>query len=122
MGPKSGHNIRHRGIIRAAQSRRWINAISALILAGTMTAPAYAGDILRGGATRANDAVRAQALANTGQAQALKLRANAQDRLARTTQTLQSMQAAQAAARSAAATVNDVGNGLYHAILTFISI
>jgi filamentous hemagglutinin len=112
MGPKSGHIIRHRGIIRAAQSRRWINAISALILAGTMTAPAYAGDILRGGATRANDAVRAQALANTGQAQALKLRANAQDRLARTTQTLQSMQAAQAAARSAAAAVNNVANGL----------
>ena len=52
MGPKSGHIIRHRGIIRAAQSRRWINAISALILAGTMTAPAYAGDILRGGASR----------------------------------------------------------------------
>ena len=112
MGPKSGHIIRHRGIIRATQSRRWINVLSVLILAGTMTAPAYAGDILRGGATRANDAVRAQALANTGQAQALKLRANAQDRLARTTQTLQSMQAAQAAARSAAAAVNDVGNGL----------
>jgi filamentous hemagglutinin family protein len=112
MGPKSGHNIRHRGIIRATQSCRWTSAISALILAGTMTAPAYAGDILRGGATRANDAVRAQALANTGQAQALKLRANAQDRLARTTQTLQSMQAAQATARSAAAAVNDVANGL----------
>jgi filamentous hemagglutinin family protein len=116
MGTKSGHNIRHRGIIRATQSCRWTSAVSALILAGTMTAPAYAGDILRGGATRANDAVRAQALANTGQAQALQLRANAQDRLARTTQTLQSMQAAQAAARSAAAAVNDVGDGLYHEV------
>jgi filamentous hemagglutinin len=112
MGPKAGHISRHRGIIRATQARRWINAIFALILAGTMAAPAYAGDILRGGATRASDAARAQALANTGQAQALKLRANAQDRLARTTQALQGMQAAQAAARSAAAAVNDVANGL----------
>lgn len=83
-----------------------------VLLLIALPGPAYAGDILRGGATRANDAVRAQALANTGQAQALKLRANAQDRLARTTQALQNMQGAQAAARAAAASVNNVANGM----------
>lgn len=83
-----------------------------VLLLIALPGPAYAGDILRGGATRANDAARAQALANTGQAQALKLRANAQDRLARTTQALQGLQAAQAAARSAAASVNNVANGM----------
>ena len=103
---------RHRGLIRAAQKRNSLNAFLAIGLVFALTSPTYAGDILRGGVTRANDAARAQALANTGQAQALKLRANAQDRLARTTQALQSMQAAQAAARSAAASVNNVANGM----------
>ncbi len=70
---------------------------------------APAGDILRGGATRASDASRIRNLSTVGQAQALKLRANAQDRLARTTQSLQQMQAAQAAARGAAATANHLG-------------
>lgn len=102
----------HRGLIRAAQKRSSLNAFLAIGLVYALTSPTYAGDILRGGVTRANDAARAQALANTGQAQALKLRANAQDRLARTTQALQSMQAAQAAARSAAASVNNVANGM----------
>ena len=113
MGPKSGHNIRHLGIIRAAQSRRWINAISALILAGTMTAPAYAGrNVFGASAPSGNrDAVRAQAFADS-QAQAMRVQAAARERLARSFQGLQSMQAAQAAARASAAALNDVANGL----------
>ncbi len=70
---------------------------------------APAGDILRGGATRANDAARIRNLSNVGQAQALKMRANAQDRLARTTRSLQQLQAAQAAARQSAAAANHAG-------------
>jgi len=116
MGLQSNCYQRHRGLIRAAQKRSSLNGLLTIGLVFALTSPTYAGDILRGGVTRANDAARAQALANTGQAQALKLRANAQDRLARTTQALQTMQAAQAAARSAAASVNDLGNGLHHEI------
>jgi filamentous hemagglutinin family protein len=86
-------------------SRPLLLAVTVLLCADA----ARAGDILRGGANRANDAARIRNLSNVGQAQALKLRANAQDRLARTTQALQQMQAAQAAARSAAATANHLG-------------
>jgi filamentous hemagglutinin len=82
-----------------------------LLAAAVLLVPEFAraGDILRGGATRAGDAARVRNLSTVGQAQALKLRANAQDRLARTTQSLQQMQAAQAAARGAAATANHLG-------------
>ena len=113
MGPKSGHIIRHRGIIRAAQSRRWINAISALILAGTMTAPAYAGrNVFGASAPSGNrDAVRAQAFADN-QAQAMRIQAAARERLARSAEAFQGMQAAQAAARASAAALNNVANGL----------
>lgn len=113
MGPKSGHFLRHRGIIRATQSCRWINAISALFLAGTLTAPAYAGRNVFGvSAPSGNrDAVRAQAFAES-QAQAMRIQAAARERLARSSQGLQSMQAAQAAARASAAALNDVANGL----------
>lgn len=84
-------------------------AMRALLVLLLLSDSSLCGDILRGGATRANDAARAQALTTAGQAQALKLRANAQDRLARTTQALQQLQAAQVAARSAAASLNHVG-------------
>jgi len=87
----------------------------AVILCWTVSAFAgsvgsiMAGDILRGGAIRASDAARVRNLSTIGQAKALKLRANTQDRLARTTRALQQMQAAQGAARSAATTANHLG-------------
>lgn len=113
MGPKSGHISRHRGIIRAAQARRSINAVLSLVLAGTLTAPAFAGRNVFGvGAPSGNrDAIRAQAFADS-QAQALRIQAAARERLARSTQALQGMQAAQAAARASAAALNNVANGL----------
>ncbi|MFZ4484059.1 MAG: filamentous hemagglutinin N-terminal domain-containing protein, partial [Chthoniobacterales bacterium] len=77
----------------------------------TLCRPASAGDILRGGATRGADSARAASMATSSQAQALKLRAVAQERLNRTTDSLRVMQAAQAAAR-AAASPNYVPDGL----------
>ena len=68
----------------------------------------HAGDILRGGVTRADDASRVRSLSGVGQAQAVRLRSNAQDRLARTTQALQQFRAAQSAGR-AAVTANNLG-------------
>jgi filamentous hemagglutinin family protein len=113
MGPKSGHISRHRGIIRATQARRAVNAAFALVLAGAMCTPVYAGRNVFGvGAPSGNrDAIRAQAFAES-QAQAMRIQAAARDRLARSTAALQGMQAAQDAARASAAALNNVANGL----------
>lgn len=83
--------------------------VAAFCIVAIPSRSALGGDILRGGATRANDAARARELAGVAQGQALKLRANAQDRLARTTLSLQKLQAAQAAARAAAASPGNLG-------------
>lgn len=63
---------------------------------------ADAGDILRGGATVSSARKNAAARANAGAAEAAEAKANAQDRLARTTQTIQAVQAMQHAARNVA--------------------
>jgi len=110
MAALSHHKkTRHRGFVISLSTWYSVRALMMVLLLVALPGPVYAGDILRGGASRANDAVRAQALLNTGQAQALKLRANAQDRLAKTTQALQNLQAAQSAARVAAANANHLG-------------
>jgi len=85
---------------------------SVLLVVCAPGSPSLAGDILRGGATRSADATRAASMATSSQAQALKLRAIAQERLNRTTDSLRVMQAAQAAARAAAGGSSSVPNGL----------
>ena len=63
---------------------------------------AYGGDILRGGAATSSARNNSSARSGAGSQAAALAKANAQDRLAQTTQALQSMKAMQDAARSAA--------------------
>lgn len=80
-----------------------------LLALGVAASSCHAGDILRGGATRASDATRARDLAAVGQAQALRQRAESAERMARATRSLQQLQAAQAAARAAARAADQPG-------------
>lgn len=72
--------------------------------------PLSAGDILRGGGAVNSSRNGSAAQANAGTQAAALAKANAVDRLARTTQALQSVNAMQAAARSAARAQNNLGS------------
>lgn len=81
-------------------------ALVALLAGGsvllTSGPAAYGGDILRGGAATSSARNNSSARSGAGSQAAALAKANAQDRLAQTTQALQSMKAMQDAARSAA--------------------
>ena len=80
-----------------------------MVWLGIGSVPSDAGDILRGGAAVNSSRNRSSAQANAGTQAAALAKANAVDRLARTTQALQSVNAMQAAARSAARAQNNLG-------------
>lgn len=83
-----------------------VRSVWSVLLAGLLWAalstPALAGDVLRGGATRANDASRAAIYGGSSAAAAARMRASSQGRLDRTADTLKTVQSAQMAAWAAA--------------------
>ena len=74
----------------------------AAMLAISLATPAFAGDVLRGGATRASDGNRAAIYGGATAAAAARLRSSSQGRIDQTTDMLRSVQSAQLAARAAA--------------------
>lgn len=89
--------------------RRFRAVVLLLVWMQFLVAESRAGDILRGGAALGPRDGASQR-GNSGQAAAARAAANAQDRLARTTQALQSVRDMQAAARKAA--LNSGANNL----------
>jgi filamentous hemagglutinin len=99
MGNFSEASFAFRGP-RTAGPRGWFWLAS--MLAISLATPAPAGDVLRGGATRASDGNRAAIYGGATSAAAARLRSSSQGRLDQTTDMLKSMQSAQMAARAAA--------------------
>jgi filamentous hemagglutinin len=94
---KAKSPFRGPGALRSVGS-----GLLAVVLSAALSTPAFAGDVLRGGATRANDASRAAIYGGASAAAAARMRASSQGRLDRTADMLKTVQSAQMAARAAA--------------------
>ncbi|MHA3772468.1 filamentous hemagglutinin family protein [Verrucomicrobiota bacterium sgz303538] len=86
-----------------------LSAVFGVLVTLGVNPAAEARDILRGGAGGGAEASQGAGRSNVNVPPVIQARAQAQDRLVRTTQALQAVQAMQKAARSAAAGVNNLG-------------